>query len=215
MNFLPVSEIILWNFCLTFTAVLIMKFYKFQGLKLPTLKTLYYLVTSLSTNGTVKSINCEDALNYGDMECKLFGCTVTSNEICVISDILHNELDNRFKQLFIALQDVSASKPQGQAGLYSNIGPSIDELMLLLRCCMVILTLLRFDQIVEKGCVLLSIISRLISAEFSGGNRKNNSGLEKTVSDGYTHFDDGCSARIASSCTSDPCRTYLSALLRV
>lgn len=130
-----------------------------QGLKLPILKSLYYLLNRLSLNETI---------SLSDEEFNVCGFVVKFGEICSLSNVLFEECDNRFNRLLYAYE-----QGQGFLGLY--LSAYVEELTLLLRCCMVILTLSRvYDQnvLIQNGQVLLLILSRLISVEVSWGNEK-------------------------------------------
>lgn len=133
-----------------------------------------------------------------------------------LSDILFQELDTRFKELFSALHDVSA-----------HIWTTVEELTLLLRCCMVILILIASDQslLIQKGRLLLSIYSRLISIEFGagGGNDKNCVTFKKLVSHECVYVNDDSTTSVteqfvACICLlepSDPAYAFLCAALEV
>lgn len=150
---------------------------KFQGLKPPILKSLYYLLNRLSLNDTV---------NLSNEEFNVCGFVVKFDEICSLSNVLFKECDGRFNQLFYAYE-----QGQGFSGLH--LLAYIEELTLLLRCCMVILTLSWVsDQkvLIQNGQVLLLILSRLISVEVSRGNEKTESSVSfpKLVPCEYTHL---------------------------
>lgn len=148
-----------------------------QGLKPPILKSLYYLLNRLSLNDTV---------NLSNEEFNVCGFVVKFDEICSLSNVLFKECDSRFNQLFYAYE-----QGQGFSGLH--LSAYIEELTLLLRCCMVILTLSWVsDQkvLIQNGQVLLLILSRLISVEVSWGNEKMESSVSfpKLVPCEYTHL---------------------------
>lgn len=141
-----------------------------------------------------------------------------------LSDILFEELDRRFKRFFSDLYELSYSGTDIRTGV-------VEELTLLLRCCMVILNLLACDQnlLLEKGRVLLFIVKVLISLDAIGdcesenGRRKRRSCFcfEKSVSGECG--DGGCTTSVAEDFAaslsflepSDPCRPFLCALLEV
>ncbi|XP_044462564.1 uncharacterized protein LOC123193586 isoform X2 [Mangifera indica] len=96
-----------------------------------------------------------------------FEAELNNNDICSLADVLFNEVDGRFKEFLC-----------GQALA------SLQELALLLRCCMVFLNLLVSSQslLIEKGRLLLSILRTLISVELN----------EKTGKNSITHVDSTC-----------------------
>lgn len=137
---------------------------------------------------------------------------------------MFEELDRRFKRFFSDLYELSYSGTDIRTGV-------VEELTLLLRCCMVILNLLACDQnlLLEKGRVLLFIVKVLISLDAIGdcesenGRRKRRSCFcfEKSVSGECG--DGGCTTSVAEDFAaslsflepSDPCRPFLCALLEV
>lgn len=141
-----------------------------------------------------------------------------------LSDILFEELDRRFKLFFSDLHELSYSGTDIRTGV-------VEELTLLLRCCMVILRLLECGQnlLLEKGRVLLFIVKVLTSLDAIGDceseseRRKRRScfSFEKSVL--RECGDVGCTTSVAedfaaSLCflePSDPCRPFLCALLEV
>ena len=157
-------------------------------------------------------------------------------EVRKLSEILFEELDRRFKQFFVSdLRDVSRGTKSG-----TEIWPSVDQLNLILRCCLVVLNLLELDPSYsyEKARVLLSIMKILVSFGSSGESerkRKRSKRLrvvftvkfEKLFSREFVLNSgvngDGCITSLAedfaaSLCfvePSDPCRPFLCAVLEV
>ncbi|XP_030550843.2 uncharacterized protein LOC115755541 isoform X2 [Rhodamnia argentea] len=86
-------------------------------------------------------------------------------DICKLSENLYEELCERSQQLFSALRENSISQKHARTLSTSKLWNNVEELALLLRCCLSVLTLLSFDQnlILERTRVLLSILSKLIS----------------------------------------------------
>lgn len=136
-----------------------------------------------------------------------------------LSDILFEELDRRFKRFFSDLHELSYSGTDIRTGV-------VEELTLLLRCCLVILSLLACDQnlLSEKGRVLLFIVKVLTSLDAIGdceSERRKSFSFEKSVS--RECGDGGCTTSVAedfaaSLCflePSDPCRPFLCSLLEV
>ncbi len=152
-------------------------------------------------------------------------------EVRKLSEILFEELDRRFKQFFVSdLRDVSRGTKSG-----TEIWPSVDQLNLILRCCLVVLNLLELDPSFsyEKARVLLSIMKILVSFGSSGESErkrkrsKSSVKFEKLFSREFVLNSgvngDGCITSLAedfaaSLCfvePSDPCRPFLCAVLEV
>ncbi|KAK3229953.1 hypothetical protein Dsin_001834 [Dipteronia sinensis] len=174
-----------------------------QGLKLPVLKSLYYLLTHFSSNETMTRSNDGATLDYLNLEFNQNGLTVKFKEIRDLSDILFEQLDSRFKQIYDAFEDVSANQANGQAVSHSNSWASFEELILILRCCMVILSLLIPDQLMEKGQVLLSVLRRLINS-----SNADDDCCTVPIAEGFA-------SSICSSGPSDPTPKHNCALLQV
>ncbi|KAI9200707.1 hypothetical protein LWI28_011981 [Acer negundo] len=144
-------------------------------------------------------------LDYLNFEFNQNGLTVKFKEIHDLSDILFEQLDSRFKQIYDAFQDVFADQANGQAVPHSNSWASFEELILILRCCMVLLSLPMPDQslLMEKGQVLLSVLRRLISSSNADGDC-----CTVPIADGFT-------SSICSSGPSDPTPKHKCVLLQV
>ncbi|KAK1578852.1 hypothetical protein Q3G72_033591 [Acer saccharum] len=175
-----------------------------QGLKPPVLSSLYRLLKYLSSNETMMRSNGGATLDYLNLEFNQNGLTVTLTEIRDLSDILFEQLDSRFKQIYDGFQDASADQANGQAVSHSNLWASFEELILILRCCMVILSLMPdLSLVMEKGQVLLSVLRRLISSS-------------NADDDCYTApIAEGFASSICSSGPSDPTPKHKCALLQV
>ncbi|XP_050229031.1 uncharacterized protein LOC126678182 isoform X2 [Mercurialis annua] len=131
----------------------------FQGLNAANLKKLYAKLLHLSlNNSTLESYNCDSGY-MGVDDC---GGKLKSKDIYDLSHTLFRELDIRFKELFSALDN-------GSTAVVMDVWASDGELILVLRCCLVMLGFVEFDHgvLIEKGKVLLSILGRLISFELS------------------------------------------------
>ncbi|XP_062152993.1 uncharacterized protein LOC133861263 [Alnus glutinosa] len=182
-----------------------------EDLKPPLTKAIYSLLLHLSLTEPFYRSNSSEA-DFRDVH--------------KLSDILFEELDRRFKRFFSDLHELSYSGTDMRTGV-------VEELTLLLRCCMVILNLVACDQnlLLEKGRVLLFVVKVLISLDAIGNceseseseRRKRRScvSFEKSVS--LECGDGGCTTSVAedfaaSLCflePSDPCRPFLCALLEV
>ncbi|KAF4379705.1 hypothetical protein F8388_023722 [Cannabis sativa] len=133
-----------------------------------------------------------------------------------LAEILFKELDSRFEVFFSDLCDVNRS---------DNSRFRVDELTLVLRCCLVILTLLDSDGLLEKAQVLLSVLGRLICLVTNGGNEKKKTSFtfEKFVSRECSYSDSACSTSVSEDFAaslsilepSDPWRPFLSQVLEV
>ncbi|KAG8662599.1 hypothetical protein MANES_01G125500v8 [Manihot esculenta] len=143
-----------------------------------------------------------------------------------LSDILFKELDRRFEEFFSALRGVSGAGGSGRHVLLADIWAKREELMLLLRCCMVLLILMAFNQslLIEKGRLILSVLSRLISIELTGGeNEKSSITFKRSISLECAYLNVDCTANvteeffasISSLEPSDSCYTLLCGVLEV
>ncbi|KAI3440075.1 uncharacterized protein J3R85_004046 [Psidium guajava] len=106
----------------------------------------------------------------------------------------------------------------------SKLWNNVEELTLLLRCCLSVLTLLSFDQnlILEKARVLLSVLSKLIS--FSSSENDEDASISfKRFRRECSYCENGFTTSVAEDLVaslhflqpSDPHRSLLSALLEV
>jgi leucine-rich PPR motif-containing protein len=138
-------------------------------------------------------------------------------DINCLSDILFKQLEDRFHGLFSALHEHNVSAADnGKCFL-------IEELTLLLRCCLVMLVLIEHDQplLIQKGLGILSMLSRLVATELSGRNGKSSITFKKLTS--RQSVSDDCTTSIteefiASLCLwkpSDPRYAFLCAVLEV
>ncbi|KAK0595566.1 hypothetical protein LWI29_007948 [Acer saccharum] len=175
-----------------------------QGLKPPVLSSLYRLLKYLSSNETMMRSNGGATLDYLNLEFNQNGLTVTLKEIRDLSDILFEQLDSRFKQIYDGFQDASADQANGQAVSHSNSWASFEELILILRCCMVILSLMPdLSLVMEKGQVLLSVLRRLISS-----SNADDDCCTAPIAEGFA-------SSVCSSGPSDPTPKHKYALLQL
>ena len=143
-------------------------------------------------------------LDYLNLEFNQNGLTVKLKEIRDLSDILFEQLDRRFKQIYDGFQDASADQATGQAVSHSNSWASFEELILILRCCMVILSLMPdLSLLMEKGQVLLSVLGRLVSS-----SNADDDCCTAPIAEGFA-------SSICSSGPSDPTPKHKCALLQV
>ncbi|CAK9158135.1 unnamed protein product [Ilex paraguariensis] len=195
-----------------------------EGLQLPLLRTLHYLLIHLSSNQQ-RSANYGDHLDDLDMEIGRYGIRVAFKQICKLSSILFKELSKRFNKFFATLSDVSTRSALGQAGLPLDMRIAAETVNLLLRCCMVILNLLVPQQylLLENGKVLLEILRKLGSLDLVRTQDKDTISFEKSVSHGCTYIDKGCTTSVREDFVaslhflepSDPHRPFLCAMLEV
>ncbi|KAF8411882.1 hypothetical protein HHK36_004440 [Tetracentron sinense] len=168
-------------------------------LRQPLLKSLYYLLMSLSLDSPFRysSFGASDFFDNGSHQ---FDFKLTFTDICNLSNSLFKELCRRFEQLFSALHHVTANVVFGQVSIYSDIWGPPEELTLLLRCCMVILRLLEFDQnlLLQKCQILLEILSKLCSPDvmlhiscIAGRNKNSAISFKRSVSRECTYSSDG------------------------
>ncbi|CAK7339724.1 unnamed protein product [Dovyalis caffra] len=182
-----------------------------QGLNPPNLKRLYALLHHLST------LDSPISGSFPHRKFKKCGFNFKLKDIQCLSDILFKQLEARFHGFFSALHEHNVSAADNRKCFL------IGELTLLLRCCLVLLVLIEYDHLllVEKGLAILSILSRLISIELSGGNGKSRITFKKLVS--RQCVSDDCTTSIteefvASLCLwepSDPRYAFLRAVLEV
>ncbi|KAF4369976.1 hypothetical protein G4B88_016137 [Cannabis sativa] len=177
---------------------LISAFQSSKGFNPPFLKKLYCLLVHFSLNEPIRGSDTElDGSGFNQL-----------------AEILFTELDSRFEVFFSDLCDVNRS---------DNSRFRVDELTLVLRCCLVILTLLDSDGLLEKAQVLLSVLGRLICLVTNGGNEKKKTSFtfEKFVSRECSYSDFACSTSVSEDFAaslsilepSDPWRPFLSQVL--
>ncbi|XP_052203573.1 uncharacterized protein LOC127808903 isoform X3 [Diospyros lotus] len=195
-----------------------------QGLKLPALKSLYYLIVHWSASGPICDSRAGVDLTFGDIETGRQGIRVSLEDICGLSDALFKNLSVMFKQFLFSLQDVTPRQALVEASLCSHIEATSEQLNLLLRCCLVILNLLCFDQhrLLENGQVLLALLEELSSLTSVIGNEKISIGFEK-VSCAYSYKDLDSASSFTEDLVaslhfiepSDPCLPFLCTMLEV
>ncbi|PON85033.1 2-isopropylmalate synthase [Trema orientale] len=194
-----------------------------EGLKPPFLKNLYSLLVHLSSNESIRSSNTEDSLNCLDCGFNRFGFKLRAKDRRSVAEILFLELDSRFRVFFSVLCDVSAIRADQGTILGSDMWASVDELTLLLRCCLVILTLVDPEVLFEKTQFLLLLLKKLISLVISGGNERNSSTFHKSVSRECSYRDASCATSVSEDFVaslsilepSHPCHPPLLAVLEV
>nr|XP_004250424.1 uncharacterized protein LOC101254861 [Solanum lycopersicum] len=163
-----------------------------QGVKLPVLKSLYCLLVYFSLN-SLESPTYKLDFDDLDMDVDHNGFKASSKDIETLSGILFEEMYERFDHLFSAPRDTSVND-QRQGILQKNMSKDAETFYLLLRCCMVTLTLLvsQHNLLLEKGKILLVLLRKLCSINtFAAGNRTKIT-FQKSVSHAVTSEDNDC-----------------------
>lgn len=165
----------------------------------------------------------EDVLNYVDGGLWQYGLEVKSEDVRSLADLLFKELDSRSKLFFSVLDKVSENRSYKQAILQSYGRATFDELTLLLRCCMLILTLADQNTVFEKTQVLLYILGNIIFLVTSGGNEKSSISFQKSASRECSYSDACCITSVSEDFVaslsilepSDPYLPFLCSVLEV
>lgn len=189
----------------------------FQVLTVPYLKSLYHLLTHLSVNIPI----CCSSDDAASSHWILNGFRIAFTTVCNICSIMFNELCKRFKDL----SDVFARRNLGESSLHSDVWGTASELTLLLRCCIVSLTLLGSDPclLFQKCRVLLTILKRFCFQGLSGGNEEDAITFQKSVSCSHKCSESGYATSISEDFVasfhfiepSDPFRLVSCSLLEV
>ncbi|XP_010255755.1 PREDICTED: uncharacterized protein LOC104596352 isoform X3 [Nelumbo nucifera] len=126
-----------------------------EVLKAPLLRSLYCLLVYLFSNSSLHCSNIE-ALKDLKRESHQFDLKATFADICKLSNFLFKELQRKFEKLSAWLNS-SVNMATDRARLCSDILTHPEDLTMLLRCCLITLLLLEFDQsfLLEKCQVLL------------------------------------------------------------
>ncbi|KAJ8541761.1 hypothetical protein K7X08_002577 [Anisodus acutangulus] len=163
-----------------------------QGVKLPVLKSLYSLLVHFSLNSLQSP---QYKLDFDDLgkEIDHNGFKASSKDIETLSGILFEEMYERFDHLFSAPHDTSVND-QRQGILQQNMSKYAETFYLLLRCCMVTLTLLvsQPNLLLEKGKVLLVLLRKLCSKSTFGAGSRTEITFQKSVSHACTSEDNDC-----------------------
>ncbi|CAN0923792.1 hypothetical protein LINGRAHAP2_LOCUS33758 [Linum grandiflorum] len=130
------------------------------------LKRLYTILVLLSSKDKNYRFDFSSTSNPCEAELEIAGLNLKFGDIASLSHNLYKELISRFDDLVSALSDAREAECQSIHGRASEF----DVVILLLRCCMVMLPLMEYDKrlITEKGVILLFILRRLFSVEFGG-----------------------------------------------
>ena len=133
-----------------------------QGIKSQLLKSSYYLLIQLSSKQQLCLGKGAD-LNELFMKTNEGEVRLSLRDVYTLSNILFKDLQRRLKQLHSSKHDVSATRSL-----------ELEELKILIRCCMVTLTFRVPQQhLLESGRVLLLIFKTLSLLEIAEGGHGN------------------------------------------
>ncbi|KAL3513375.1 hypothetical protein ACH5RR_026092 [Cinchona calisaya] len=160
-----------------------------QGMNKAVLKVLYFLLNNLWRNQKYVSINGVE-LNILSMDIG----EVQTKDIKRLSDVLFEELSQRFERFLSALRNDSSNKEVQNCNLAMDIAEAAEIVNWLLRCCLIVLILLQDQQsvLLEKGQVLLWILQSLCSLNLNVKNERRAFRFEKSVSRACEHGDSVC-----------------------
>ncbi|KAL4182358.1 hypothetical protein AMTRI_Chr12g275570 [Amborella trichopoda] len=132
-----------------------------QVLKLPHLGNLCHLLSEVSLCLSLHQYDCKNTISI-DIWNKGSLISIKFIDILSLSDLLYEEMCRRLEQLFHALGLLPTTVSPDLNQHYPNIS-SISESVLLLRCCVVILPLLEFNQslVLEKSRILVAALGKL------------------------------------------------------
>lgn len=189
------------------------------------MKRVYCLLLQLSLSEQLDLSTTEAALNELNHEFSQSGFKETYRDIWGLADSLFKELDRRFKGVFHDLRSISFSPSPELARKDDDLWDTIKEFMLLLRSCLVIMTLVDFEQnaLLEKGGVVLSVLRKLLYLITSGKEEQESISLEKSFLHECRITESDCTTLVsedyfASLCIlepSDPCHPFICAVLEV
>ncbi|KAL2513304.1 hypothetical protein Adt_18904 [Abeliophyllum distichum] len=172
-----------------------------QGIKPPVLKSLYILLVHLSSSPQW-SVKYKVGLDDFDLEIYRDGIKVAFGDVCTLSDVLFKEITERFKHS-LALCENFANKNLGEVSSHSYLLDAAEIVNLLLRCCIVLLTLLVVEQnlLLEKGLVLFRVLRQLSLSNSVARPEKSAFKFEKSVSHERAHRDSDCTTSYAEDFT--------------
>lgn len=189
------------------------------------MKRVYCLLLQLSLSEQLDLSTTEAALNELNHEFSQSGFKETYRDIWGLADSLFKELDRRFKGVFHDLRSISFSPSPELARKDDDLWDTIKEFMLLLRSCLVIMTLVDFEQnaLLEKGGVVLSVLRKLLYLITSGKEEQESISLEKSFLHECRITESDCTTLVsedyfASLCIlepSDPCHPFICAVLEI
>ncbi|XP_038891042.1 uncharacterized protein LOC120080460 [Benincasa hispida] len=189
------------------------------------MKRVYCLLLQLSLSEQLDLSRTEAALNELNHEFGRSGFKESFRNFWALADFLFKELDRRFKGVFHDLRSISFCPSPELARKDNDLWDAVKELMLLLRSCLVIMTLVDFEQnaLLEKGGVVLSVLRKLLNLITTGKEEKDSISLEKsflhecriTESHCTTIFSEDFFASLCILEPSDPCHPFICAVLEV
>ncbi|KVH07109.1 uncharacterized protein LOC112504409 [Cynara cardunculus var. scolymus] len=180
-----------------------------EGIKSQLLKSSYYLLIQLSTKQQLCLGKGAD-LNELFMKTNEGEVRLSLRDVCTLSNVLFKDLQRRLKQLHSSKHDVSATRSL-----------ELEQLNLLIRCCMVTLTFRVPQQhLLDSGRVLLLIfkmLSLLEVAEGGHGNVNFNKSLScQCMYSGENYSDSFAKVSSLSSLELfEPCVPFITAILQV
>ncbi|KAF8114569.1 hypothetical protein N665_0036s0095 [Sinapis alba] len=132
--------------------------------KQPILKRLLYILGKLSSTQSINWDSCDVASHCWYLKSSGEE-SISFVDVCNLCDVLFTELDRSFESLLFK------ENAETTCYTFASREESIELAILLLRCCMKIITLLLLEQYMalEEAKTLLSILSGLISATYEGG----------------------------------------------
>ncbi|GAA0167454.1 hypothetical protein LIER_22385 [Lithospermum erythrorhizon] len=140
-----------------------------QGIKVLDLKKLYALLVSVT-----KDLQSSRDWSFDGLEVEIdLGLNVKLGTICSLSNLLFAELSVKFNKFFSRLDDVSTC---------DEFDEEVDFLLLLLRCCLVLLLILEPLIRLEKGQNLLGLLRKLCSVNIIRGTDTERIVFEKSAS---------------------------------
>ncbi|XP_073017706.1 uncharacterized protein [Primulina eburnea] len=197
-----------------------------EGIKPPILKKLYCLLVGISANVKWSPKNTVGSGYFGLETCYI-GIKVTFEDVCVLSNSLFAELAERFEKISSTLLDISENESRSENESESDLHlfDDVEVVNLLLRCCMLLLTLLAAQQnlMLEKGQILLRVIKKLCSPIWVENKGKHVFIYNKSVFRRCDPGSKGCSTSFAEDFTAslqilEPCNPlhfFMSAMLEV
>lgn len=165
-----------------------------EGIDQSALNNLYGILVKLSSTAQWKVKSAEGSHEF-DLEISHEGIKLTFGDICELSNVLFQELEERFEQLLSKLSGVSAAEDLGESSSILDLFDAVEVLSLLFRCCMLLLVLLAAQQnlIFEKGTILIKILRKLMLPDLVKTTGKHAFVFEKSVFRECAPQDNGCS----------------------
>lgn len=199
-------------------------FFTFQGINSSALKRLYFLLNCLCSKMECCATNGV-GINHLTLEIGNDSMKVTTEDICGLSDVLFQELSRKFEEFFSAVFNPYSSKELGDDSSTTYMWGTVEIVSLLLRCCLVMLNLLQYQQnnLLIKGQVLLGIFQKLRSVNFSLKKEKKGMRFEKSIYRSCRKDEDGCTTSSMEDLVaslhflepSHPRRHFMSAIIEV